>query len=142
MQAYSQYYKQRKLTWLEEVIRLEDNDPLKYTNFKPSNLGNWDVGTKIQGRPKTQWADTGKSQYSQQIQHNLDQPLKEQTWPNTPQQNESMEKTARESAIRHAAQANKSKQKRQDHMPLQPARARPGGRNHSRRLNLFGQITP
>ena len=95
LQAYSQHYKKRKLAWLEEVIRLEDNDPLKYTTFKPHTLGNWDVGTKVQGRPKTQWADTGKSQYWQQIQHNLDQPLKEQTWQNTPQQNESMEKMAR-----------------------------------------------
>ena len=135
IEQISDVYKASKLKMLQQVIAAEDEDPIRYSTFKPGTVHSWDVRRRKRGRPREWWGTSGTKQFWGKLRQSLGAPFATQEWSDTPQQVQHIE-----DASKKALETHRDKQSRRSHGTKQSSRARCMGVDRSRRLNPFGQI--
>ena len=94
LKPYSEIYMDRKLQWVEQIITLPENDPLKTSTFKTNTLSAWVPVNRKPGGQKAKWATTAVNQYWEKVKHDLDSPYKHQEWQDTPNRSQQIRDAA------------------------------------------------
>ena len=80
VKPHSAVYEDRKQQWIQNIINLPEEDPIKQMTFDPNTYQEWEPGKLRRGKPKQQWFKTGVQKYWTQVRQNLGEPFTTQNF--------------------------------------------------------------